>query len=119
MPAEQSDVSKVEKLLKGKNKALSELESREKLFRRMIKTGISTPDVSNFINKQIEQKQTQTLSNSRLRKAAMKSKLDDVISTIKKMKMERRDLKRELTKLLRTNKTAARDKLIAMKARKR
>ena len=57
----QSDVTEVEKLLRIKNKLLSKLESRERLFRRMIKNGVSTPDVDGFVSGQTTLKKSNKL----------------------------------------------------------
>ena len=74
----RSEVQKVEKQLRTKNKTLSELESKVKLFQRMLKSGISTPDVNSFVNKQASLKNSSKIPNNKLKKVAMKSKLDDV-----------------------------------------
>ena len=46
------DVVEVEKQLKQKNFILSKLESKVRLFHRMIRSGIVTPDVDNFSKNQ-------------------------------------------------------------------
>ena len=110
-----SDVKEVEKQLKRKNKALSELESKVKLFQRMIRNGVSTPDVESFLKKQTKLKTTKNKPSEALRKAAMRSKLDDIRAEIAVKKRERKNLKREWEHKLRKNRDKVAERLVHIK----
>ena len=112
---EHSDVREVEKQLKRKNKALSELESKVKLFQRMIRNGVSTPDVDSFLRKQTKLKATKNKPSEALRKAAMRSKLDDIRAEIAVKKRERKNLKREWERKLRKNRDKIAERLVHIK----
>ena len=111
-----SDVEQVEKQLKKKNITLSKLESRVKLFNRMIKCGISTADVDSFTRKQAELRTTKSKPCERTKRAAMKSKLNDTKAAIGSTRRERKNLKGELEYLLRDKKQMMEEKLESMKA---
>ena len=111
----RSDVDQVEKQLKKKNITLSKLESRVKLFNRMIRSGISTADVDSFTKKQSEIRIFKTKPCEKTKRTAMKAKLNDTKAAIATTRRERRNLKRELEYLLRNKKHVMEEKLEKLK----
>ena len=116
-PTVPSDVNRVEKQLKMKNKYLSELESKAKLFNKMIRSGISTPDVYSFSVQQLGKKviRKKKKFGDKVSKLAMREKLNDVYSTITIVKRERKRLRRELAHLLRGRRDTFKVKLNKLK----
>ena len=112
------DVDQVEKQLMKKNVTLSKLESRVRLFNRMIKYGVSTADVDSFTKKQADLRSVKLKPCDKTKKAAIKSKLNDAKAAITVTRRERRNLKRELEYLLRDKKQVMEAKLENMKAHK-
>ena len=81
----------------------------------MIKSGVSTPDVDDFIKKQTELKQIKTKPSEALRKAAMRSKLDDIRAEIAIKKRERKNLKREWEYKLKNNRERVAERQLYLK----
>ena len=66
------------------------------LFNRMIRAGVSTNDVRNFVSKQQKLKRSKLRSNRILSKVAMKQKLFDACSTAVQLRREKKRLRESL-----------------------
>ena len=114
----QSDANEVESRLRECNKKISELESKATMFRNMVNSRISTKDVSNFVVKQARLKQANNRPDERTRRAAMRSKLEDVLTLLHKERRERKRLKQDLSFLLRKKRSRFKNIMVEMKATK-
>ena len=110
----RSDEEGVENRLKLANKALSEAESKVKLFKRMIARGLATTDITNFAQKQAKMTRSGRVENSKIFKVAMRSKLHDACALASKLRRERRQLRKEFMYKHRKNKVKREEDLKRM-----
>ena len=68
------------------------------LFNTLIGLGLATNDVKNFVAKQTIHKRVSKAPDSRVQKAAMKSKLVDACAFVKRLRQQRDCLKRKLAR---------------------
>ena len=74
-------------------KRLTEAEVNCNMFSKMIRSGVATNDVRNFINKQSKMKRVNQKMNIGLVKSTMKMKLNDACASANRLRQEKRKLK--------------------------
>ena len=86
----------VEEQLEKTCKKLNETEVNIRLFNKMVRNGVATNDVRNFVSKQAELKSMNHEINCSLTKKAMKSKFIDACALARKLRYRKTELKYQL-----------------------
>ena len=96
---------RVEKQLLETVVKLTETEMSISLFSKMIRNGIATNDVYNFVNKQCGLRKASNKIDYKLLRVTMRQKLNDACSYANRLRRKKEDLKK------RTNTKTTREKL--------
>ena len=80
----------VEELFRRTCSKLTEAEVNCSMFLKMIKSGVATNDVRNFVNKQCKMKKADQRMNLNLTKCAMRSKLNDACRSANRLRQEKK-----------------------------
>ena len=87
------NAKEVEELLEKTCNKLNETEVNIRLFNRMVRNGVATNDVRNFVSNQAELKRMDHRMNDSLTRNAMKEKFIDACALARKLKQEKKALK--------------------------
>ena len=83
-------------------------EANIELFGTMLRLGLATNDVKNFIHKQSNQKRVLSKPDFKVQKSAMKSKFSDACAYLKRLKRQRDTLKARIVKKFSSRKSYGR-----------
>ena len=86
------DHKKVEKQLKDVCTKLNETEANINMFGHMIRNGIATNDVRNFVSKQSDMKRMSNKYDQRLSKTAMRRKINDACAQALRLRRMKNDM---------------------------
>ena len=83
---------KVEKRLYGVCVKIKETEVKADFFRQMVKDGVTTADVRNFVEKQAQLKRVNQYIHAPTAKQAMKAKLSDTVALLGGLRKSKKEL---------------------------
>ena len=84
-----TDPKKVEEQLRGVYKKLNETEAVIDMFSQMVRCGVATNDVRNFVTNQSNMKKTSNNYDLKLSKNVMRRKLNDACAHASRLRREK------------------------------
>ena len=87
----------MEEQLKGTCKRLNETEAVVEMFSQMIRNGVATNDVRNFVAKQSDMKKANNKYDLKLSKTAMRRKLNDACAQASRLRRTKKEIESILT----------------------
>ena len=102
-PSKEDSDKPVEKYLQDICLKLTEVESTINLFAKMVRTGIATNDIRNFVIKQSKMKRISNSLDIKVLRSTMKSKLRDACAFANRLRQQRNRLKKSIMNKYRGN----------------